>query len=222
MSLHDGHRARKKAQFSARGLEGFADHEALELLLFYAIPRRDTNETAHLLLKHFGSLQAVFSAPLEELRKVEGVGDSAAILLKLVGQLQSRSVGSVGKTVILNSVEKCGAYFLRLLGSEKHEVLYQICLDGKGKMVSCKKLSDGNIDSAALSVRQVVDNALRCEASAVVLAHNHPSGVALPSDNDRAVTVLVRDALKMMDIQLLDHIIVADGDYVSMAQSGLI
>ena len=101
-------------------------------------------------------------------------------------------------------------------------MLYQACLDGKGKLILCKKLADGNIDSAALSVRQVVSNAVLHEAAAVVLAHNHPSGVALPSENDRAVTLLVRDALRMMDIRLLDHIVVADGDFVSMAQSGFL
>ena len=100
------------------------------------------------------------------------------------------------------------------------ELLYQACLDGKGKLLSCKKLSQGSADCTALSVRQVVENSLLSGASAVVLAHNHPSGVALPSESDRAVTLWVRDALKTMDIRLLDHIIVADNDFVSMNQSG--
>lgn len=222
MGLHDGHRQRKKEQFRTQGLDSFADHEALELLLYYAVPRQDTNETAHRLLQQFGSLQSVLTAPVEELEKVNGVGQNAATFLHLVSEIHKRAPRTTGKSVVLNSVEKCGTYFLQLLGNERHEVLYQICLDGKGKLLSCKKLADGNIDSAALSVRQVVNNALMCEASAVVLAHNHPSGVALPSDDDRAVTLLVRDALKMMDIRLIDHIVVADGDFVSMEQSGFL
>ena len=201
MGLHDGHRARKKEQFRRQGLDGFADHEVLELLLYYAIPRKDTNEIAHR-------------------SKVDGVGESAALFLTLLPQVQKRAMRSGGKERVLNSVDKCGRYFLELLGHERQELLYQACLDGKGKLLSCKKLSQGSADCTALSVRQVVENALLSGASAVVLAHNHPSGVALPSESDRAVTLWVRDALKTMDIRLLDHIIVADNDFVSMNQSG--
>lgn len=221
MGLHDGHRARKRQQFLQHGIDSFADHEALELLLYYAIPRRDTNETAHLLLKKFGSLQGVFNAPVQELTKVEGVGENAALLLTLLPALRRRAALSTGgKATILGSVEQCGAYFLSLLAQERQEVLYQACLDGKNKLLCCKKLSQGSADCTALSIRQVVENALLSGAATVVLAHNHPSGVALPSDNDRAITLWVRDALKTMDIRLSDHIIVADDDFVSMNQSG--
>ena len=222
MGAHDGHRARKKQQFLRHGTESFADHELLELALFYAIPRRDTNELAHSLLETFGSLQGVLNAPAEELQKVEGMGENAAILLHLMPELLRRSQMTRSKERNLNSPEKCGSYFLRLLGGETREVLYQLCLDGKGKLLLCRQLSQGDMDSAALSVKQVVNNALSCGASAVVLGHNHPSGVALPSEEDRAVTLRVRDALKTLDIRLLDHIVVADGDFVSMAQSGFL
>ena len=220
MGLHDGHRARKKELFRRNGLDGFADHEVLELLLYYAIPRRDTNEIAHRLLAKFGSLQNVFHAPAEELAKVDGVGESAALYLTLLPEVHKRAMRSVGKERVLNSVDKCGRYFLELLGGERQEALYEACLDAKGKLLSCKKLAQGSADSAVLSVRQVVENALLCGASGVVLAHNHPSGIALPSESDRAATLWIRDALKPMDIRLLDHIIVADGDFVSMNQSG--
>ena len=220
MGLHDGHRERKRVQFRQHGLDGFADHEVLELLLYYAIPRRDTNETAHRLLQKFGTLQNVFNAPAEELSRVEGMGEGAALFLTLLPAVYRRTMRSTGPEKVLNSVEKCGRYFLSLLAQERQETLYQLCLDAKGKLLTCKNLSQGSADCTALSVRQVVENALLSGASAVVLAHNHPSGVALPSENDRAVTLWVRDALKTMDIRLLDHIIVADGDYVSMNQSG--
>ena len=222
MGAHDGHRARKKQQFLRHGADSFADHELLELVLYYAIPRRDTNELAHRLLEQFGLLENVFLAPVEELQKVEGIGESAALLLHLMPELMKRAQKTRPKERNLNSPEKCGNYFLRLLGGETREVLYQLCLDGKGKLLLCRQLSQGDMDSAALSVRQVVNNALSCGASAVVLGHNHPSGVALPSEEDRAVTLRVRDALKTLDIRLLDHIVVADGDYVSMAQSGFL
>ena len=220
MGLHDGHRERKRVQFRQHGLDGFADHEVLELLLYYAIPRRDTNETAHRLLQKFGTLQNVFNAPAEELSRVEGMGEGAALFLTLLPAVYRRTMRSTGPEKVLNSVEKCGRYFLSLLAQERQETLYQLCLDAKGKLLTCKKLSQGSADCTSLSVRQVVENALLSGASAVVLAHNHPIGVSLPSENDRAVTLWVRDALKTMDIRLLDHIIVADGDNVSMNQSG--
>lgn len=220
MGIHDGHRARKKEQFIQTGLDSFADHEALELLLFYAIPRRDTNPTAHLLLQKFDSLEGVFSASVEELKSVEGVGESAAILLSMMHGLFSRTARTAANEKILNTVELCGKYFLNLLRHERREVLYQACLDGKGKLIACKKLSEGTADSAAFSVRQVVENALVADATMVVLAHNHVSGVALPSESDQIVTRRVRDALRAVDIQLMDHIIVADDDFVSMNQSG--
>jgi len=109
-----------------------------------------------------------------------------------------------------------------LLDGQRRELLYQVCLDGKGKVLSCKCLSQGSADMTSLSIRQVVENALLSGAAGVVLGHNHPSGVALPSAEDRAATLQVRDALATMDIRLLDHIIVADGDFVSMEASGLL
>ena len=222
MGIHDGHRARKKEQFVQAGLDSFADHEALELLLFYAIPRRDTNPTAHLLLQKFGSLEGVLNASLEELQSVEGVGENAAILLSLLPAISRRAMRTTGKEKILNSVERCGKYFLDLLRHERREILYQVCLDGKGKLIMCKKLSEGNADSAAFSVRQVVETALVSDASIVVLGHNHVSGVALPSESDCVATRRVREALRAVDVQLMDHIIVSDNDFVSMNQSGLL
>ena len=221
MGLHDGHRQRKRERFLKQGADGLADHEVLELLLYYAIPRRDTNELAHRLIQHFGTLDAVFQAPPEALMQVSGIGENAAVLLNLVPAAQRCARRSVSAERILNSVERCGAYFMDLLDGQRRELLYQVCLDGKGKVLSCKCLSQGSADMTSLSIRQVVENALLSGAAGVVLGHNHPSGVALPSA-DRAATLQVRDALATMDIRLLDHIIVADGDFVSMEASGLL
>lgn len=222
MGIHDGHRSRKKEQYLRMGLDSFADHEALELLLFYAIPRRDTNPIAHALLNKFGSLDGVLNAGVEELQQVEGVGESAALLLTLLPSIMRRALRRSAKEKILNSVDICGKYFLNLLADERREMLYQVCLDAKGKLITCKKLSEGDADSASFSVRQVVENALLADASIVILAHNHTSGVALPSESDQIVTRRVKIALRAVDIDLMDHIIVSDGDYVSMAQSGML
>ena len=222
MGIHDGHRQRKKQQFLQHGLDGFADHEVLELALFYAIPRRDTNETAHRLLQKFGSLQEVFFAPVEELQKVEGVGENAAVLLHLLPELYRRSCLSTKEEVIVNSVESAGRFFSRLLSGERREVLYQVCLDAKGKVLSHKRLASGTVSMAPVSIREVVENALHTDASVVMLGHNHPSGIALPSEEDREITVRIQQALAALGIRLADHIIVADNDFVSMADSGLL
>ncbi len=222
MGVHDGHRQRKKQQFAQQGLSSFADHEVLELLLYYAIPRRDTNEIAHRLLKEFGTLERVLTAPLEDLQKVDGIGESAALLIRLVPEIMHRVGENTAEETILNSVDATGAFFMELLRSQRREVLYQASVDAKGKMLACRQISTGSVDATVLSVRAVVENALHADASGVVLAHNHPSGIALPSVEDRQVTLQVQQALQTMGIQLIDHIIVADGDFVSMAASGML
>ena len=222
MGLHDGHRQRKREQFLRHGLEGFTDHEVLELLLFYAIPRRDTNEIAHRLINTFGSLVGVFGASVEELSRVEGVGEQTALFLTLLPAVSQYAALEGRKEIILNSVESVGRFFLQLLRGERREVLYQVCLDAKGKLLSYGRLSSGTTSMAPVSVREVAETALRCDASRVILGHNHPSGVALPSEEDRQVTAQIRQALQTVSIDLVDHIVVADGDFVSMAASGMI
>ena len=221
MGIHDGHREKMRQRFLKSGLDAFADHEALELLLYYAIPRRDTNPIAHALMERYGSLSAVLAAPVEDLKKVEGVGESAAILLKLAPQLYRKAkMSDAEQETILSSVERVGAYLLERFAGEKNEVVYQLCLDRKGKLLVCKKLGEGGVASADLDIRRLVENALLTGASSVVLAHNHPSGVALPSRDDYAATDRAKTALAVVGVALADHIIVADGDFVSMSDSG--
>ena len=222
MGIHDGHREKMRRRFLSGGLEQFADHEALELLLYYAIPRRDTNPIAHALIDRYGSLSAVLAAPVEDLQKVEGIGESAAILLKLVPRLcaKARLADADRQELILNTASRAGAYLLERFYGEQNEVIYQLCLDRKGKLLACKKLGEGSIASAALDVRKLVENAILHSASSVVLAHNHPSGIASPSHEDYAATDRARNALENIGVALADHIIVADGDFVSLAESG--
>ena len=221
MGIHDGHREKMRQRFMTGGLDAFADHEILELLLYYAIPRRDTNPIAHALMERYGSLPAVLAAPMEDLKRTEGIGESAAVLLHLVPQVCRRArLAQVGEDQVLNSSERAGAYLLECFDGESRELIYQLCLDRKGKLLACKRLGEGSVASADLDVRRLVENAILTGASAVILAHNHPSGVALPSDGDYTATMRVRAALNAIGIELADHIIVADGDFVSMADSG--
>lgn len=223
MGAHDGHRDRKRRQFLDHGLAAFADHEVLELLLFYAIPRQDTNPIAHELMDRFGSLDKVLKAPAEELKKVPGVGESAALLLNLVPQVYRRARISAAKSeTVLDTPERIGAFFVEQFVAQKEEVMYQLCLDAKGRMLCCRQVSQGDAASVGLNLRKIVENALLCNAVQVALAHNHPSGVALPSYEDQVATMQIRDALDVVHIRLLDHIIVADDDFVSMHQAGMI
>lgn len=222
MGIHDGHRARKRQQVLNHGLDSLEDHEVLEVLLYYAIPRRDTNETAHLLLDKFGSLQGVLDASMDELQQVEGVGENAACLFYIISQLPRRAQLPKKTPRIINSIDAAGSYFVRLLSKEKQEMLYIMCLDAKGKVIACRQISRGSANMTEVNMGQVALVALQCGAHAIILAHNHPSGVALPSAADQQVTRSMCESLRIMGVRLLDHIIVADGDYVSMAQSDII
>lgn len=223
MAVHDGHRQRKKEQFRMHGLDAFADHEVLELLLYYAIPRRDTNPVAHRLMERFGSLDGVFSATVEELEEVEGMGKNAATLLALWMPLYRRvRTKPKAKETVLNSTEQAGQYFMDLFFGMRREELYEACLDAKGKLLACCRIAEGGVDAVNISTRRLVENALKCGASAVILAHNHPSGIALPSPDDNTTTLALWDALRAVGIPLIDHIIVADEDYVSLHDNGLL
>ena len=221
MGIHDGHREKTRQQFLQHGLDAFADHEVLELLLFYAIPRKDTNPIAHALMDRFGSLDAVLAAPVEELCRVKGVGESAAALLKLTPQVYRRSrMAAAERERVLNSSQRAGDYLLELFTGETAEVLYELCLDRKGKLLACRRVGEGGVSSINVDLRKIVENALLTGASGVILSHNHPSGIALPSADDCAATARVKEALGTVGLVLVDHIVVADGDYVSMADSG--
>ena len=221
MGVHDGHRERVRKRFLENDLNGFADHEALELLLYYAIPQGDVNPLAHDLMDRFGSLSGVLSAPTELLTQTKGVGERTAVLLRLAPLIAQRArLSDLEREMALNTREHVGAYLLELFSLERSETVYQLCLDGKGKFLSCRRLGEGSVSAVTVDIRRVVQNAILSSASSVILAHNHPSGIALPSEDDRADTDQVRAALAAINVRLDDHIIVADRDFVSLAESG--
>ncbi len=221
MSVHTGHRQRLKERFRKEGLDHFEEHQVLELLLFYCIPRIDTNPLAHSLLDRFGTLAQVLEAPVEELEKVAGIGANAATFLSLttaVGRyyLVNRSM----QTVFLQTIEKCGAYLQPYFYGRRNETVYMLCLDAKCKVLCCKEVGEGSVNSAGIPIRRIVEIALGANATSVILAHNHPSGFAVPSGEDVQTTRRIAMALDAVEIELVDHIVYADEDYVSMAQSG--
>ena len=218
--MHEGHRARVKKRFLEEGLDHFSDIQALELLLFYAIPRADTNPIAHRLLDHFGSLSQVLEANPEELKKISGVGENGALLLNLIPQMgRFYMTDRASAPGVLTTLEQCAQYLMPRFFGRKLETVFLLCLDAKCKVLCCREVGEGGTNSAGISIRRVVETALGVNASSVVLAHNHPSGVALPSPEDIQTTRRVAMALQAVEIVLVDHIIVADDDYVSIAQS---
>lgn len=222
MSIHDGHRQRLKKRFLQEGLEHFSEHEVLELMLFYCIPRQDTNPIAHALIDHFDSFYRVLEAPPEELKKIPGISDSAAAFLSMQLPLLRYYQASRDQDegVPLTTIEDCGRKLTSYFEGLTSETVYLLCLDAKCKMLCCKKVGEGSVNSAAVPIRRIVEMALGYNASSVVLAHNHPSGVAMPSRDDIFTTRRVAAALDAVEVILADHIIVADGEFVSMAQSG--
>lgn len=222
MSLHDGHRQRMKARFQIEGLDNFEKHQVLELLLFYCVPRQDTNPIAHRLLERFGTVDNVLEASPAELKKVKGVGDNIVQFFRLFGELKRyRAVEKMKEEKFLNTIEDCGRYILPFFEDRRNEMVYMLCLDAKCKMISCKMVGEGSINSAGVPIRRIVEMAMDEGASTVVLAHNHPTGFAVPSAEDRTTTMRLGRALSAVEITLADHFIVADNDAVSMVQSGL-
>lgn len=223
MSIHEGHRERMRKQLKTSGMDSLSDVQVLEMLLYYAAPRGDTNPAAHALLKRFGTLDGVFSAPETELRKIDGVGEAAAQLLLLVPQVARRCLMSRSTQIqVLDTTSKCGQYLLPFFHGEREEVVYLLCLDAKCKALDCVLIHRGGVNVASIAARKVVKAALDSNATSVVLAHNHPSGLALPSQEDKQTTMVLKAALDAVGVVLADHIIVADDDFVSMRDDGIL
>jgi len=220
VGIHDKHRQRLIKRFLEEGLDSFSPHNVLELLLFFSIPRVDTNETAHRLMETFGSIAGVLEAPYEDLLKVQGVGPNTATLLKLIPQLSRRYLSEKNDDICLNSSEKAGQYLLPRYIGRREETVFMVCIDSKCRALNTTLLHEGSVNSAEVNLRKIVATALQYNAAGIILAHNHPGGVALPSPEDLATTERIRATLEPVGIQLVDHIIVADHDFVSMADSG--
>ena len=221
-NLHANHRSRLRRRFQKEGLAHFEPHQMLELLLCYAIPRRDVNPLAHRLLDHFGNLRQVLEAPTEQVLLVEGVGNHTAMLLSLVKGLARQYLISPDRKVkSLATLEDCGKYMMDRLLGRRDETVMLLCLDAKRKPLGCRIISEGSVNSAAVPIRRIVEMALESNATSVVLAHNHPSGYACPSNEDQYTTHRLAMALRAVEIELTDHLVFADDEFVSMVQSGM-
>ncbi len=220
-SVHSGHRERMKQRFRETGFNGFNDVNVLELLLFYAIPRQDTNPIAHALLNRFGGLNEVIDAPYEDLLKVPGVGENVATFLKLIPAVCKRyTIGRRKPKTVYTTIEEMANFVVPLFSFDMEETLYMICLDSGNRIIFCEPISVGGMESVRVEPRKIVEIALARRASRVVLAHNHPSGIAAPSESDISLTYTIRDSLRLLDIELMDHFIVAEEMCVSLRKHG--
>ena len=220
---HAGHRERLRRRFLTSGLEGFSDHEVLELLLCYAIPRRDVNDMAHALIERFGSLAGALDAPASELMTIPGIGEQAAVLIKLIPQLtrkyQLSGIKGSGKPV-LDTVEKAGEFIIPYFQSLTEETAYMLCLDKRCRLISVQTVGSGDEFKTVTSSKTLVALAVQSKAHSVLLAHNHPGGAPIPSVEDVAATRQLTAALRSVGIALTDHFIVVGNEFASMNECG--
>jgi DNA repair protein RadC len=209
-------------RFLKEGLDNFEDHQVLELLLFQAIPRIDTNPIAHLLMKRFGSLSTVLEADPKDLAVVEGVGPNAAAFLSMIPDLTRRyfldRIKHARKP--LNTSEAAAEYLVPLMAGRSEEVFYAICLDSQLKVHYPALISEGTVKDALVHPRHVVEAAVRHKAASVILSHNHPAGNPRPSSHDHKLTRNLVQALGGINVTVVDHIIVAGEQIYSFQREG--
>lgn len=217
-----GHRQRLKTRYLKEGnFDAFATHEVLELLLFYVIPQKDTKPIAKALLEHFdGSLERVFSAPIDELKKVKGIKDEAGLFLTLFNSLERfRKLNSEKLPDRLNSSEKVIEYLKPHYYGKTTETSMLLCLDRQCRVIGCHMIQEGTINYTALNPRKIMDIVLRCNAPCVILSHNHPVGGPTPSQNDIESTRTIIRMLSQIEVKVIDHVIISPNGECSMADT---
>lgn len=216
-NVHKGHRQRVRDRVMEQGTRSLSDHEMLEILLFYTIPRLDTNEIAHALLERFGTLKGVIDADQNDLVTVKGVGPESAILIKLLPEYLRRYLSDdPGKLYRYDTFTKIGEYLYRKFIGIKHEQLYMMMFNNRLNLLDCVMVSEGTINCSEIMLRRMSEAIIHKKATVVVLAHNHPDGLAHASSSDLENTETVRMHLENMGVQLLDHLVFADQRYVSI------
>lgn len=215
--LHEGHRERLKRRFrEADSFDGFEEHQILELLLFYSIPRIDTNEIAHVLLNRFGSLAGVFDADYDELIKMKYITENTATLLKMIPKFINVYYKAKNKDTIYNDNKLLRDLFKARLAGLDHEELWVACFNNKLELITCELVCSGSVNGATINMRKLMEIVLKSNAVSVAIAHNHPQGDPKPSNDDIATTRAVKSRVEGISAQLLDHIIVGESDTVSL------
>lgn len=220
--MHEGHRQRMYDTYVKQGDSAFHQHQLLEMMLSFSIPRCDTNPAAHALLETFGSLKSVLQADVHELMRIEGIGERSAILISLAGSLMRRAQEEESTSTRIKTPAAAAAFCKKLFEAQRYEAMYIISLDKKLKVTYCEKISSGTLTETTVYPRLAVESALRHGANSVLLTHNHPSGDLTPSTNDVDTTLLILKALEPIGIKLHDHIIVGQNEAFSMTRNSII
>lgn len=221
--IHSGHRQRLKDTALATNLAGMSSYQVLELLLYYAMPYRDTNDLAHALIEHFGSLPAVLNADYQSLLEVKGIGPHAATLLTLMPALFRRYQQDLAaKNATLLNREQTIAYIRNLFIGKSYEEFYMICLNSQYRVLQPVMLNRGSLSEVTVYPRIAVEVALRHKAKYVILAHNHPGGSMQPSANDVKLTDKISGLLAELSIRVLDHLVISGESYFSFSEKGLL
>lgn len=221
---HDKHRSRMFERLQKEGASGFHDHELLEMLLYFVIPRGDTNPTAHNLLNEFKSINGVFKAEPAMLMSVNGIGTKSAMGISIVSELYRRAIKDeeIGKSYKITNHDEAKKYCKLLFMNKQYEHFYVICLDIKGKVLDDGFVSRGTVDEVRTNIRRIMEIVLRSGAHSVVLAHNHPGGEPTPSNEDIELTQQITVALNAIGVKVNDHIIVGDKRICSLNSLGTI
>lgn len=212
--IHDGHRERLRKKF-LKDPTVLEDHELLELLLFYSIPRANTNDTAHELIERFGSIRGVFDADVSSLKTVKGVGDTSAILIRTLSEVMSRYERTHFDTKsLLENVDELEKYIQSLFIGVSVERVYFLLFNGAQRLTGCELLTEGDAANSNFATQDVLDIINRYRPVYAVMAHNHPSGRNVPSGADIYTTNNIFSILKLHNVNLLEHFIVAGDEIV--------
>ncbi len=218
-NIHKEHRQRVKKRFLREGLDSFEDHQVLEMLLFYTYSMRDTNEIAHRMINEYGTLHNLFEADTLDISKRCKVTENVAILVSMIPSLARRYfLGKWDKKDIFDSSLKAGNFSIALATGRKVESFFLICLNNKRGLIHAEKMFEGTIDETPVYPREIVETALKHQAASVILTHNHPSGILAPSRSDIEATKKIISALETINVEVIDHIIVAGDKYYSFSE----
>lgn len=220
MANHDGHRERLREKFLSTNGAGLEDHEVLELLLFYSVPRINTNEQAHDLINTFGSLKGVLDADVKDIEKINKVGEKSATLIKIVSALVSRySVQSEDPRQQYNTFSQVSTYLNGLFAGQSTEKVYLLLFNNAMRLIKALQIGDGSVNMTAVSPNMAARAALEYNASYVILAHNHPAGLAIPSSEDVTTSYAMKAAFQAIGITMIDHFLIADGKCIPILRS---
>lgn len=219
----EGHRQRLRERFSQSGLEGFHDYEIVELLLTLVTPRRNMKGQGKTAIARFGSLRGVLEAPVEELRKIKGIGPVNSLGIKIVHEIARVFLKEkMIETPVMDSAQEIFDYLYHAMRDLKHEIFKVLYLNNRNQILASEDLFEGTVDSSVVWTREVVSRAIKYAAANMIFIHNHPSGAPEPSDSDKDITRDLVYAGRIMQIKVLDHIIIGDNRYFSFAGNGLI